>query len=1006
VAEGIQVVCAVAPLNAVDHDVVLPLDVVTDLESMPVVHVMCVTAGSVDINSVAGMNDCDACSSEAVGVNNECLTTNDDVKPIVVHNTDQLMMNDDDHGNEELITAQRGDPSLTHCWEMAQLNKGNFIVDRGILFHVDHVEGERVCQLCVPECKRNSVMQLAHDSVFSGHLAERKTRERIRLSFYWPKLRQYVKQYVATCHDCQLRSRPKTLDRVPITPITRADLPFQVLHMDCVGPINPPSAQGHQYCLCIVDNCTRWPTVYALKSLSARAVCEALLDLFVNVGVPSKIISDNATNFSGQLTQELLLRLGCSPVFVTPGHPQASGLVERFNKTCKDMLHHVIQQHGRQWHRVIPLAVWALREVPNATTGVSPYMLVYGRVPRGPLAVLKDSWTSQRDVKADVGKPVEEYMNDLRCRLKKAADWATLHAQHGQHVYTHNYNLRSRDKHFDEGDKVIVLDDDAAGKLCKRWQGPATVVRVKSPYSYLVDMGDGRVRHVHANKIRKFNVRVQGCNVISESDDDFGRVLVPGDVQSEVMPSVHVDCSKIEHLSNEQRKQLGDLIDEFAVCFSDKPGLCRIAEHRSQVTEGFQPKRMRPYRVPEIMKPEVERQIKDLLDAGLIVRSNSPMASPLVCVAKKQGGVRLACDYRYVNSFTIADAFPLCTIDEMIRKVGRGRYISVFDAKSGYWQFLVYPQDRWLTAFVTHEGLYEWVRMPFGLRNAGATFVRAVTGILQPLQEFSGSYVDDMAVGSEDWSTHLVHLRRFFMTIWAAGLTLNLSKCEFAQPEVRLLGHIVGSGVKKADPQRLGAIAEIPRPTTKRELRRLLGAVGYYREYIPQFAEVAKPLTDLTNKRFSNFILWREEHERAFLTLQQKLCSPPVLALPDIGRPYHLHTDASGYAVAAALGQMHEGKTEKPIAFASQKLSGSQLSWPIIEKEAYAIIWALNRFRDIIFGAHVTIFCDHNPLQYIRECAPKSSKLLRWSLSLQEFDVEIKYTKGAENVVADYLSRM
>ena len=240
VAEGIQVVCAVAPLNAVDHDVVLPLDVVTDLESMPVVHVMCVTAGSVDINSVAGMNDCDACSSEAVGVNNECLTTNDDVKPIVVHNTDQLMMNDDDHGNEELITAQRGDPSLAHCWEMAQLNKGNFIVDRGILFHVDHVEGERVCQLCVPECKRNSVMQLAHDSVFSGHLAERKTRERIRLSFYWPKLRQYVKQYVATCHDCQLRSRPKTLDRVPITPITRADLPFQVLHMDCVGPINPP----------------------------------------------------------------------------------------------------------------------------------------------------------------------------------------------------------------------------------------------------------------------------------------------------------------------------------------------------------------------------------------------------------------------------------------------------------------------------------------------------------------------------------------------------------------------------------------------------------------------------------------------------------------------------------------------------------------------------------------------------------------------------------------------
>jgi len=236
------------------------------------------------------------------------------------------------------------------------------------------------------------------------------------------------------------------------------------------------------------------------------------VDLFANVGVPSKVISDNGINFSSQLTQELLRRLGCSPVFATPGHPQASGLVERFNKTCKDMLFHVIQQHGRQWHRVVPLAMWALPEVPNATTGVSPYMLVYGRLPCGPLAVLKETWTDQRDVSADLCKPVEDYMTDLHGRLTKAADWAELHVRHRQEVYTHHYNLRSRDKHFDEGDKMIVLDDDAAGKLCKRWQGPATVVRVKSPYSYLVDIGDGRVRHVHANEMRKF---LCVCRVVS-----------------------------------------------------------------------------------------------------------------------------------------------------------------------------------------------------------------------------------------------------------------------------------------------------------------------------------------------------------------------------------------------------------------------------------------------------------------------------------------------------------
>jgi len=269
-------------------------------------------------------------------------------------------------------------------------------------------------------------------------------------------------------------------------------------------------------------------------------VCDALLDLFSNVGVPSKIISDNGTNFSSQMTQELLCRLGCSPVFATPGHPQASGLVEHFNKTCKDMLYHVIQQHGWQWHRVIPLATWSLREVPNATMGVSPYMLVYGRSPRGPLAVLKESWTGQRDLRADLNKPVEDYMCELRSWLKSAADWAVLHARHGQEVYVPNYNLRSRDKHFCEGDTVTVLNDEASGEFDQRWQGPATMMRVKSPYSYLVDMGDGRVRHVHANKMCKFNVLVQGCNVICDGDTNFGCALVPDVEVCDSLPSMMV----------------------------------------------------------------------------------------------------------------------------------------------------------------------------------------------------------------------------------------------------------------------------------------------------------------------------------------------------------------------------------------------------------------------------------------------------------------------------------
>jgi len=343
--------------------------------------------------------------------------------------------------------------------------------------------------------------------------------------------------------------------------------------MDCIGPLEPPSAQGHKYCLCIVDSCTRWPSAYLLKSLTARAVCDALLDLFVNVGVPKVIVSDCGTNFTSQLTQELLRKLGCAPRFNTPRHPEASGKVERYNQTCKKMLHHVMQQHGRQWHKFVPLMLWALREVPNATTGASPYMLVYGRNPRGPLTILKESWTGENDTSASLAQPVADYLLDLRSTLSEAAEFAQSHTDAAQQGYAAHYNLRVRQKKFQEGDQIIVLAPENTGKMGNRWLGPGTVVRVKSPYSYLVDLGNGNIRHIHANKMRHFIARVQGCGVIAECDTEFGKVLSPENVLNEsVMPSVRVDPEKLSHLDESQRAELVEVLDELAACFSDKPG--------------------------------------------------------------------------------------------------------------------------------------------------------------------------------------------------------------------------------------------------------------------------------------------------------------------------------------------------------------------------------------------------------------------------------------------------
>ena len=838
-------------------------------------------------------------------------------------------------------------------------------------------------------------------------MGERKTRERIKLSFYWPRLKQNVRDYTMSCQACQLRSRKMTTDRVPITPITRDEVPFQTLNMDCIGPLDPPSAQGHKYCLCVVDSCTRWPSVYLLKSLTAKAVCESLLDLFVNVGVPKVIVSDCGTNFTSQLTREMLSRLGCTPRFNTPGHPEASGMVERFNQTCKRMLCHVVQQHQRQWHKFVPLMVWALREVPNATTGVSPYKLVYGRIPRGPLTILKESWSGEMNTSAGLARPIDEYLIDLKSKLEEAAEFAGQHTTDAQKRYAAHYNMRARDKRFQEGDQVIVLAPDNTGKLSNRWQGPGTVVKVKSPHSYLVDLGHGSIRHLHANKIRHFVARIQGCGVIAYDDNDFGQVLVPNVVtDASNLPSSRVEPGMTEHLNDGQRAELLQLLDEFADRFADKPGLCEVVTHRIVTTPEFVPRQMRPYRVPAIFRPEVNKQIQELLNLGLIRPSVSPMASPIVCVAKKTGGVRIACDYRYLNAHTIGDAFPMATVNETLSKLGAAKYLSTFDAKSGYWQIPVLEKDRWVTAFVTHDGLYEWLRMPFGLKNAGATFVRAVRNVLQPITDFSESYVDDMGVGSNSWSQHLDHIRQFLIIMRNAGMTLNLGKCEFAKPEVRFVGHYVGSGGRRPDPQRLEVLEKIERPQTKRDLRRFLGAFGYYREYVDHFADIVKPLTDLTGKKMPNSLPWEECHQQAYDELRRRLRSPHVLRIPRIGEPFVLHTDASGVAVGATLGQLDDEGVEQPLAFASQKLTGPQSAWSTIEREAYAIIWAINRCRETIFGAKITVVCDHNPLQYIRECAPKSAKLLRWALALQEFDLVVKYKKGSDNVVADFLSRV
>ena len=423
------------------------------------------------------------------------------------------------------------------------------------------------------------------------------------------------------------------------------------------------------------------------------------------------------------------------------------------------------------------------------------------------------------------------------------------------------------------------------------------------------------------------------------------------------------------------------------------------------IEPGFKPKAMRPYRIPDKLKSEVDRQIDELLRDGKIRPSRSPYAHPILCVAKANGSTSVCTDMRHINSGTINDAYPMPRAEDLLMKVAASKFLSTLDCTSGYWQIPVREEDISKTAFITHRGLFEWLVMPFGLKTAGNTFQRVIDMLLNPHMEYACAYIDDTIVHSDSWKQHLLHLESVFKAFEESRMTLKLSKCVFGKPKVKFIGHEVGSGRRTVIKSKVEAIMAIPEPHNKKLLRSFLGMTNFYRDYIPNYSQIAVTLTELTKNSQSSRIRFNEKERAAFLALKDSLCNSVTLFTPSQNRPFIIRTDASDYAVGACLAQLSDEGKELFIAFASSKLSDVQTRWSTIEKEAYAVIFALRKFDVWVFGAKINLYSDHNPLQYLVSCAPRSAKLTRWALSLTRYDLNVQQIKGTDNVSADFLSR-
>ena len=316
------------------------------------------------------------------------------------------------------------------------------------------------------------------------------------------------------------------------------------------------------------------------------------------------------------------------------------------------------------------------------------------------------------------------------------------------------------------------------------------------------------------------------------------------------------------------------------------------------------------------------------------------------------------------------------------------------------------PKDREKTAFVTKQGLFEWLVMPFGLCNAPATFQRLMDEVLAELKfKCVVVYFDDIVIFSDSFEEHLIHLEQVFKKLTEANLQAKLSKSEFGLKEVGFLGFIIGADGMKPDPTTIQAVSDFRVPQSVKEVRSFIGLCSFYRTFIRGFAAIANPLHHLTKKDIE--FVWSSDAQSAFTQLKKALTTAPILASPEFGKPFILTTDASKFALGAVLSQVQEGK-ERAIRYASRSMNAAERNYSVTEKECLAIVWAIGMYRCYLLGTNFTIITDHKPLVQLPSLKLDDpyGRLARWTLKLQHYNYNVVYKKGELNTNADALSRM
>uniref|UniRef100_A0A6G5ABF5 RNA-directed DNA polymerase n=1 Tax=Rhipicephalus microplus TaxID=6941 RepID=A0A6G5ABF5_RHIMP len=836
----------------------------------------------------------------------------------------------------------------------------------------------------------------------SGHQGIKRTIDRVLQSFYWPGVQEAVRRYVRSCDACQ-RTYPKSrVGKAPLGRMPLIDTPFERVAVDIIGPLKPISHMGNRYILTLVDFATRYPDAIALPSIDSATVAEALVEMFSRIGFPREVLCDQASCFTSELMREVNDLLAIKHLSSTPYHPMCNGLVERFNGTLKQMLRKLCQEEPKTWDRLLAPLLFAYREVPQASLGFSPFELIYGRNVRGPLSLLKELWTG--DNQSEEVKTTYGYVLDLRDRLEKTLQLAQENLSRAKTTQKKYYDRGSRMRRLKVGDRALVLLPTTENKLMMHWKGPFRVTGKKGDSDYWLDMGH-TTKLFHINMLKRYEERPPEISpqsasfiVVEEEETD---TPVPTFKATEGFGTEAIKLGP--NLRNRQREEIDELLATHKDVFSEVPGKTNLLECRLKLTTS-EPINTPQYPLPFAMKEVVEKEVGEMLRLGVIERSDSPYNSPLVLVKKPDKSYRTCIDFRRINDVLVSDAEPIPRTDVLFTEIGTRKFFSKFDLTKGYWQVPLDKESRLKTAFSTQSGHYHFLYMPFGIKTASAVFTRLMRRLLQGIPNVV-HYIDDVLVATTTWEEHMQTLSELMNRIREAGLKIKPQKSEIGMTSIVFLGHRLGDGTIQPVEDTIIKIAKAPLPTTKKQLRSFLGLAGYYRDLIPHYAEKALPLTEMTKKRESNKINWNIEGQTAFETLKQALASGPILKAPDLKRGFVLRSDASDSCIGAVLMQEHDGVLY-PVKYASRQLLPREQNYSTIERECLALVWAVEKFHIFLYGTYFTVQTDHQPLQYLSRAKHLNSRVLRWSLVLQEYNFHVEHIKGSENVGADYMSRL